>query len=233
VQAAVGQLARGLGADAPQRLGRPVTHHLVPAVDGQPEHAGRLAELGGDLGPEQVVPDPDRAGQLGLGEHRALDRTGQRLRVVGDGAEEGLVPAHHLDRGARHLGVDERAQHVHHPLRGRLVGRVVRGQEDRVRAPLGRGAQRHARAHPELAGLVGRGGHDGAQGGVALAADHDRPPGQLRAAQDLDRGQELVEVDVQDPVGRRHRVIVGHPSGRSSTPDGRSATRAGRAVLDT
>ena len=35
---------------------------------------------------------------------------------------------------------------------------------------------------------------------VAVAADHDGSTRQLRAAQDLDRGEELVEVDVEHPV---------------------------------
>ena len=39
-----------------------------------------------------------------------------------------------------------------------------------------------------------------AAGGVAVAADDDRPPGQLGAAQQFDGRDELVQVDVQDPV---------------------------------
>ena len=51
-----------------------------------------------------------------------------------------------------------------------------------------------------LAGRVGRRGDDTAAGGVAVAADDHRPPGQLRAAQQLDGRDELIQVDVQDPV---------------------------------
>ena len=54
-----------LRADPPQRVGRPLPHHLEPVVAGQLPGAARLAEVGGDLGPQLVVADPDRAVQPG------------------------------------------------------------------------------------------------------------------------------------------------------------------------
>ncbi len=62
------------------------------------------------------------------------------------------------------------------------------------------GPQRHSGVHAVGAGLVGRRGHDAALGRVAVTADHDGAAAQLRAAEDLDGGDELVEVDVQDPA---------------------------------
>jgi hypothetical protein len=57
--------------------------------------------------------------------------------------------------------------------------------------------------------LVRRGGHHLPRpGGVTAAADDDRAAAQLRAAQQLDRGHELVEVDVQQPPPRRHMVTI-------------------------
>jgi hypothetical protein len=57
--------------------------------------------------------------------------------------------------------------------------------------------------------LVRRGGHHLPRlGRVAAAAHHDRAAAQLRAAQQLDRGHELVEVDVQQPPPRRHMVTI-------------------------
>ncbi|APE08458.1 hypothetical protein RBB84_03660 [Rhodococcus sp. D-6] len=58
-----------------------------------------------------------------------------------------------------------------------------------------------------LARLVGGGGDHSARGGIAATADHHRPARQFRIAQNLDRGDELVEVDVKDPLvdaGRAH-----------------------------
>ena len=43
---------------------------------------------------------------------------------------------------------------------------------------------------------------------VARSADDHRQPGQLRTPQHLDRRDELVEVDVQDPARRWHHSSV-------------------------
>jgi hypothetical protein len=57
----------------------------------------------------------------------------------------------------------------------------------------------------ERSGLV-RGGCDDLawSSRVSIAADDDRQAGEFRSATNLDRGKELVQVDVQDPgVWRR------------------------------
>jgi hypothetical protein len=51
----------------------------------------------------------------------------------------------------------------------------------------------------ELAGLIGGGGHHRPLGRVALAAHDHRLAAQFGPASDLDRGKELVEVDMQHP----------------------------------
>ena len=128
------------------------------------------------------------------------------------GPEERLVPAEHLEHDG-YAAPLEAAERGHH-LRGR--GEVVRrvdGQEDRVRALLVRRPQRHAGPDPELARLVRRRRDHRALVDDPAPTDHDRLAGQLRLAQDLDRRQEHVEVDVQHPPGhagplrgRRQRV---------------------------
>ena len=74
------------------------------------------------------------------------------------------------------------------------------GQEHGVGAAGARGAQRHAGPDAVLPRDVGRGGDDAAPGRVPVPADHHRALRQLRAPQDLDRRDELVEIDVQHPV---------------------------------
>ncbi|MGH9245859.1 MAG: hypothetical protein ACRD29_16375 [Acidimicrobiales bacterium] len=54
-------------------------------------------------------------------------------------------------------------------------------------------------------------------GRVAGAADDDSKPAQLRPAQHLDGGDELVEVDVQDPAGAGHASQCG-VSPRANAP---------------
>jgi hypothetical protein len=52
-------------------------------------------------------------------------------------------------------------------------------------------------------GCVGGGGDDAAASGVSMAADDHWLPGQLRAAQHLHSRDELVQVDLEDPVHAR------------------------------
>ena len=125
---------------------------------------------------------------------RALTLLGQTLGIGDAGPEHRLVPAPDLD------GMTERAQRRHHLGAGRVVGGMVRGQEHRLRALPVRPRQRHPGVHPEGPCLVRRGGHHLPwSGGISVAADHHRQPAQLRAATDLHRRQERVQVDVQDP----------------------------------
>ncbi len=127
-------------------------------------------------------------------------------------ADERLVPAEHLEHD-RHAAPLQAAHGGHHLRRGGEVVRRVDRQEDRVGALLVRRPQRHAGPDAELARFVRRRRDDRALVDDPAAADHDRLAGQLGLAQDLDRGQEHVEVDVQHPphVGalRRWRQGVG------------------------
>ena len=96
------------------------------------------------------------------------DLLGQLYRVVDVGADVGLVPAPHLDR------VAEVAQQVHHLFGRFVVGGRVQRQERRIRALAGRGAQRHACVHTELARRVGRArDHFARFIRVPVAADND------------------------------------------------------------
>jgi hypothetical protein len=63
---------------------------------GEPEDPGGLAEPGGQLGLELVFADADRAFKAGHSADAVGDPARQRLRVIGVGGEERLVPAGHL-----------------------------------------------------------------------------------------------------------------------------------------
>ena len=189
------ELGRGLLPDAPQRLDGPRTHERRPLLAREPEHAPRLRERAPELGAMLRVAHADRAPQVGTLEHLALHLPGERLGIVGLHRHERLVPPEHLhDRR-------ERPQGVHH-ARARL--QVVVGvdrEEHAVGTSLQRRAQRHRRPHAELTGFVGGGGDDPTLGGVAVTAhDHGLAP-QLGMPEHLDRGDELVHVDVEDPAG--------------------------------
>ena len=142
-------------------------------------------------------------------EHRRLQVSGETFRIVRGRPDERLVPAPHLDHRS------ERTQRRHHPVRCGLVRRAVHRKEHRSRTPARRGAQRHPRPHAERAGLVRRRRHDLPRpGGISVAAHHDRAAGELGASEDLHRGQELIEIDVEDPVAR---APLGHHRSRTST----------------
>ena len=126
---------------------------------------------------------------------RPLMTAASALGVARAHPEVRLVPAEHLDRDA------ERAQDGHDLLGGLVVGLPIRRQEHGVGTATPRLAERHARVHAELPGLV-RGGGDDLAGptGVAVTADDHRSAGQLGSAPHLDRRQEVVEVDVEHPL---------------------------------
>ena len=65
--------------------------------------------------------------------------------------------------------------------------------------------------HAVRACLVGSSADHAALGRIAVAADHDRPAAQLRMPEYLDRGDELVQVHVQDPGPGRRPLIPGRP----------------------
>ena len=100
----------------------------------------------------------------------------------------------------------------------------------------GRDPQRHAGADAVLPRLVGRRRHHAALGRVAVAADDHRQAGELGPAQHLDRGDELVEVDVQHPVldrvhaGRTRRGALTHRRPSPRPASARTPTAAAAAA---
>src|SRR5262245_56506701 len=75
-----------------------------------------------------------------------------------------------------------------------------------MRAQLVGGAQWHRGADAELARFVGGRGHDAAARRVAASADDHRLAAELRAAQQLDRREERVHVEVEDAASGGHDV---------------------------
>jgi len=66
--------------------------------------------------------------------------------------------------------------------------------------------------HSALPGLVGGRRDNTALGRIAVSADDHREAPQLRMPQHLDRRDELIEVDVQDPTGTAgHRISLAKP----------------------
>jgi len=80
---------------------------------------------------------------------------------------------------------------------------------------VGGGVQAEAGVHSVPAGLVGGGGDHAALCRVAVPADYHRTAAQLGSPQDLDRRDELVEVDMQHPPGH---TSVSQPGGTSAGP---------------
>ena len=162
VDAERGELAGGLAADPPQRVGRagpPSPSNQV--VVGEPADARAACRSRWRSWPAACCrrcrpssaagsPPAPRRGSC------SANSPGRRVAVALARPEERLVPAEHLDHH-RHAAPLEDAQRVHHLGRRRVVGRRVDRQEHRVRALAGRDPQRHAGADAELAGLVRRG----------------------------------------------------------------------------
>jgi hypothetical protein len=109
VDAELGQPAGHFGSDAPQVFGGPTAHDVEPVPGSQTEDAGRLAEAGGDLGPNQCVADAHAAMQLRSLQDSGLHLPGVGFRILGLSAYKGFIPTQHLDGGA---GL--RAQGSHH-----------------------------------------------------------------------------------------------------------------------
>ena len=152
-------------------------------------------------------------------EHRRLDVARERLRVVGARRRGTPRPS----RAPRTDDVEASAASSITRAEAASYAGASTGRNTASGHFRRRGAQRHPGADAELARLVRRGGHHAALGRVAAAADHDRQPGQLRPAQHLDRGDELVEVDVQHPVAHRRRGRAPRPC---STPISRAKARS-------
>ena len=116
--------------------------------------------------------------------------------------EERLVDREPLDQ-RRRLPED-----LEHRLARLGVGREARRHDDGARAQPARLRTAHRGAHPVRLGLVARREHD-------PAADDHRAPAQLRGVALLDRGEERIEVGVQD------RGLSGHEHMFASGSSGR------------
>ena len=169
------------------------------------DQAVGLVEVAGDLGDQLGGPDADRAGEA-AGHlvdpllELATERADGGDREVGEAGrlevDEGLVERQRLDERA------DLAEQRHHRAAGVAVGVEPAGEEGGVGtapARLGRG---HRRVDPERARLVRRRRHDAPAAG---AADHDRLAAQRGLVALLHRGEEGVEIHVQD------RRLGAHP----------------------
>ena len=151
------------------------------------------------------VPRPDRGGQAaGRLVHVGPDPLGQRRhrRDLQVGQVGLLEVDERLVQGQRLHQRGDLAQQAHHDRAGVAVGVEPAGEERRVRAPGAGLARRHRRAHAVLPRLVRRRGHHAAAAG---AAHHDRLAAQGRLVALLDRGEERVQVQVEDRGAGRAR----------------------------
>ena len=161
------------------------------------EHSIGFRTAGRELGDELHRSRADRAVQPGLGEHARADeltdlrgRAEQRPRARD--VEECLVDAHAFDdRG-------DVVEDGHDLLRVEGVLLAVRLEHDRVRAQPQRLGERDGRAYPELAGRIICRGDDRASG---VAGDDHGPVHEIGPVEEFDRGEERVEVDVEDGRG--------------------------------
>ena len=114
----------------------------------------------------------------------------------------------------------EPAEDLHHGAARLAVAVAVDREEGAVRAERGRGPEGHRGPHAEGTRLVAGGADDPARAGIA--AHDDRPATKLGPVSLFDRGEERVEVDVQDRRARGRRT--GHAT---SGPPGPAAGREG------
>ena len=228
VDAELGELRRAVLRPIPHSasVGRsPITSNQVSV--GEPVHAARLAEVGGDLGLELVVADPHRAVQPGALEDRRPHVLANASRVVGL-ARRGTPRPSRAPRRARR---SERSVSMT-CADARVVGLVVDRQEHRV----GARSRRRCAAACRTRRRSARASYD-AVATTPRSVGSPRPPtttgqpGQLGVAEHLDRGDELVEVDVQHPAARLlrgHRVHT-HDAiiAQGTDPGERLPTRVG------
>ena len=192
--------ARGLLTDAPQPGDRQRRQERGLRARRHDDEAVGLAQVRRDLGDELGRRDADRRGQPDLGADAALIAAAISCAVPEQRPRSGHVEEGLVDRDR----LDERREPPkdRHDLATRaLVLAPVDRQEDAVRAE--RAAVRSGIAEwtPNAPRLVGRGADDAAGRRPAAADDHGLAA-ELRAVALLDRGEERIEIDVED---RRHR----------------------------
>ena len=200
-----GQVADGLHPEALQpgqggRADAPEPPDGMGMEEGQlragldDQHPVGFGVVAGQLGQELAGGHADGGGQAGLGPDAGPDgrpdlpAVAEEARPAGD-VEERLVEGDRLD-DRREGGEDP----VHRGALG-LVDVETRREDDGLGAQPAGPAHGHGRVDAEAAGLVGGGRHHAPGPG---AADENGPAGEGGIVEDLDRGVEGVEVDVED-----------------------------------
>ena len=183
-----------------------IDHHTRGPARGPCSEARGLAASEAELGQELVARHADRARQALLVEDVGPDGVRRSRSPVPCSRRAPVTSrkASSSESGST-SGVNER-KIVHHLAADLAV--VMRGRRaGRPRAGTAAGpGRRHGRVDAVGPGLVGGGRHHAP---VAGAADDHRLAAQLGAAQQLDRHEERVHVDVQDRRRRVVRVTVG------------------------
>ena len=161
---------------------------------GNDREAVRLPQIRRDLREELVRRNAGGNGQPRLFPDRRLDLArhffrGAEQPLAPRDVEERLVDGERFDqRGEPAVDGEDRVGDL------RIAGHAD-GQEDPLRAEPLRGRRRHRRMDPEFSRRVRSGRHDAA----TLVAAHDhRLPEEFRAIEDLHRGVERVQIQVQD-----------------------------------
>jgi hypothetical protein len=189
------------GADAPDQPDRLGAEELGRFSAPDDREAARLVEIGGDLGEELVVAEPDRDGDADL----ALDAAGQlhhRMRrraavqQLGAGqVEKGLVDREWLNQRRRLAH-----ERPHRAADGAIL-RHVGADDDGIRTGLERLEHRHRGAHAVEPRDVAAGEDDAA---LATADDY-RLVGERRVVAFLDAGVKGVAIEMRD----RERIELG------------------------
>ena len=164
------------------------------------EQSVRLRHRAGHLREELRAGDPDGDRQTDLVEDSLSQPRCDLQGLPGEAfesadVEERLVDRQPLDEQRRVLEDRE------HGLARLGVGRHPRGYHDRLRAESARLAAAHGGPDPVCLRLVARCQHD-------PAADDHRPPSQASVIALLDRGEESVEVGVQDRRGQDEHMFA-------------------------
>ena len=188
---ATGPMPHSRRTDSPSSSGRSSSRRTTRIPSG-------LASPGGDLGDLLARSGADRGHQPGLGAHEGA-------QVGAEALDLGRIGAGQFHRLAERLVERKLFQHrqnrpdgVEHPPAGHPVDHSARRQHHRARPDQPAGLMhRHGRARPEDPGLVAGAGHHAA---AAETADQHRAAAQGRSGQLLDRREERVHVEVQDPA---------------------------------
>ena len=200
------QLGGGLGADAPHPLDRQRMEEGQFAIAGHDEQPVGLGHGAGDLGQELGAGDADADRQAHPFAHRAAQTDGDLRRR----ARRAPQPAHVEERLVDRDAFDERrrvVEHLEHRLAGGGVGGQVRFDEDGVGAQAPGDRPAHRRAHAVRPRLVA-GAHHHAD------ADDHRAAAQLGVVALLHRGEEGIEVGVEDRCvgcGHEHTFAIAAP----------------------